>query len=410
MSLAAPARLSPALWIPVLWYLIESTQSVTRWMYVLGYNVQFGDAADGSPLDRNIFIVLFICALTVLARRNIDWGRVLRANRWLVALFGFMLLSVFWSDYPDITVKRWVRALVDVAMVLVVLTDELPLDAQGAVLRRALFINIPLSIILIKYFRTIGTDWDETGMEMWVGATPHKNVLGQVVMIGALYFVFELLRGTKGIRRIVYAGYLLMAFWILRGSPTSRSNTSVLGFAIGLLVLFGLVLLRRHAARIRWYVTTGAVIAALAFGGLKLLPDGGNGTLLDAGIEASGRDTTLTGRTELWDDLEAIAAERPVLGVGYGAFWVGNTHNLWEVHLWRPTQGHNGYLDVLLDIGVVGLLLMIGVILAAFGGALSLIARDFWQGTLHFVWLCVLVVHNFTESSYLRGGDRKSVV
>jgi O-antigen ligase len=126
-------------------------------------------------------------------------------------------------------------------------------------------------------------------------------------------------------------------------------------------------------------------------------------SLVAAGISASGRDLTLTGRTDLWADLLDIAAESPIFGVGYGSFWIGNTHNLWERHLWGPTQGHNGYIDVYLELGAVGLLILAAVIIRGYLATLDRMTTNFGQGALHFAWLTVIVIHNVTESSYLRG-------
>ena len=126
-------------------------------------------------------------------------------------------------------------------------------------------------------------------------------------------------------------------------------------------------------------------------------------SLLAASVEASGRDMTLSGRTDLWSDLMAIAADSPILGVGYGSFWIGNTHNLWDRHFWKPAQGHNGYIDVYLELGIVGLFLLGGVLVSSYKRIMRLFIDHFEMAVLRFVWLLVILIHNFTESSFLRG-------
>jgi O-antigen ligase len=412
MSAAAPAsrppaanasRVSAALWIPIIWYALETSQSASRWLQIFGFDIAAPDAIDGSPVDRLIYSVLLVAALGVLFVRRTDWRSILENNRWFCVLFLYMLLSVTWSDYPFVSFKRWNRALVDVVMALVVLTDRKALEAECAVIRRVMFVNIPLSIILIKYFRSIGTAWDEFGREIWHGATPQKNVLGGVVMVGAVYFLFEMLRNYRNKKVVVYVAYFLMAAWLLKGSASYRSNTSIMGFVIGAALLSVLMILKPRIVFIRRYLAAAAIILACMFAAFQVFQAATGVSFVTAGIEASGRDATLTGRTDLWNDLLAIASRHPIIGVGYGAFWIGNTHNLWSTHIWGPTQGHNGYLDVYLEIGVLGVLLLVCVIVASFRGVLALLSANFEQGMLHFIWLCIIVCHNFTESTYLRG-------
>jgi exopolysaccharide production protein ExoQ len=397
------SRVSAALWIPIVWYALETSQSVSRWLTIFGYQVAAPDAIDGSPIDRLIYSVLLLVAIGILLARKTKWRSILDSNRWLCVLFLYMLVSVIWSDYPLISFKRWIRAMVDVLMALVVLTDRGAFEAECTVIRRVMFINIPLSIILIKYFRNISTVWDESGLEIWNGATPQKNVLGQVVMVAAIYFLFELIRNVRNRRVFLYFAFFMMTAWLLKGSPSYRSNTSILGFAIGASLMFGLRTLKPRMVYIQRHLGAVVLVLALLFAAFQVLQAAGGVSFVAAGIEASGRDATLTGRTDLWNDLLAIASERPMLGVGFGAFWVGNTHNLWAVHLWGPTQGHNGYLDVYLEIGAIGVVLLVCVIIASFRSTVALLVENFEQGMLHFIWLCIIVCHNFTESSYLRG-------
>jgi exopolysaccharide production protein ExoQ len=399
-----PERPWIGLWVPIVWYSLEASQSVTRWLALMTGRPLVVDSMDGSPLDRSIYIGLMILALLILVKRKIRWGELIQSNRALTVLFLYMLVSIVWSDVPGVSFRRWVRTLIDGLMALVVLTDRAPFAAESSLIRRVMYVHLALSVIFIKYFRTLGIGWDEFGDEMWVGITTHKNTLGQVAMIGGIYFVLELIRNWRQRRmlvKLVYFGYLGLILWLLRGAPSHRSNTAIFGLAIGITVLFGLQFLKGRVAYLRRYFVLAAAAAALVF-----LLAAADRSLLAAVTSASGRDVTLTGRTDLWTDLLDIAAKHPILGVGYGSFWIGNTHNLWEKHMWGPTQGHNGYIDVYLELGVVGLLVLAAVIIAAYFGALDRMTANFrqgGQGMLHFAWLTVIVIHNVTESSYLRG-------
>jgi exopolysaccharide production protein ExoQ len=395
-------RPSIGVWVAILWYALEASQSVSRWvMLATGQPVQVDDI-DGSPLDRTIYIGLMVVALIILMRRPIKWGALIRSNQALTVLFLYMLLSIIWSGVPEVSFKRWVRALIDGLMALVVLTDRAGFGAETAAVRRVMYVNIALSVIFIRYFRTLGIAWDEFGREMWVGITTHKNVLGQVAMTGGIYFIFELIRNWRRRRmavKVIYLGYLVLILWILKGPANHRSNTAILGLIVGTALLVGCQLFQYRVAYLRRYLLRAASIGAL----LLLVGAGLVQSLVATGISASGRDLTLTGRTDLWADLLDIAAENPLFGVGYGSFWIGNTHNLWARHLWMPTQGHNGYIDVYLELGAVGLLVLAAVIVRAYLATLDRMTTNFGQGALHFALLTVIVIHNVSESSYLRG-------
>jgi len=120
-------------------------------------------------------------------------------------------------------------------------------------------------------------------------------------------------------------------------------------------------------------------------------------------LDETGKDATLTGRTELWTDILSIAAKNPLLGVGYGNFWIGDReYDLWIKHIWTPLQGHNGYIDVYVELGVIGIFLLIAVLVATFQNIGKSLLEDFDYGSLRLALFIMILVHNMAESSLLR--------
>src|SRR4029453_11341903 len=145
------------------------------------------EIAAGSPLDRTFLSILIIAGLCALARRGVRWGVFVRHNAWLAALFGFMAISILWSDDPGISAKRWFRAAGDLVMVLVLLTTTRPLDAVTSAFGRTAYTLLPFSLLLVKYFPAIGIEYTENGSQtMWIGVTTQKNVLGYTAMVCGL--------------------------------------------------------------------------------------------------------------------------------------------------------------------------------------------------------------------------------
>lgn len=128
-------------------------------------------------------------------------------------------------------------------------------------------------------------------------------------------------------------------------------------------------------------------------------------------LTATGRDMTLTDRTLLWADVINNAKKHPLLGVGYGAFWVGTIgYDLYplpnwsaKTPWWRPEQGHNGYIDAYIDLGAIGLGLLLLIIVIGFADAYSSLQNDFDYGALRMGLLLGIIIDNLTETSLLKG-------
>ena len=147
-----------------------------------------------------VFSGAVLClGLFILANRKFNCLRAVKENPLLILLIGYMLISVLWSDIPLISLRRWVRALVVVVMAFLVSTEENPLKAMERLFRRTVYILIPFSLILIKYFPAYGREYNRwSGGLMWVGVTTQKNGLGQLCSISALFLIWTLIRRWRG--------------------------------------------------------------------------------------------------------------------------------------------------------------------------------------------------------------------
>ena len=123
------SRVSNALWIPTVWLWF-----CCRGRFPDGWERlrPVGDAAvylDGSPLTGRFFMLLEFAAMIVVIGR---WRRVspiLRRN-WAIGLFFLYAgISISWSDFPFVSFKHWIKAIGDVMMVLIVLTEPSVTDA-----------------------------------------------------------------------------------------------------------------------------------------------------------------------------------------------------------------------------------------------------------------------------------------
>ena len=141
-------------------------------------------------------------------------------------------------------------------------------------------------------------------------------------------------------------------------------------------------------------VSTWVTIVACIIGLGIITPFVGGSTI--AGFTSTvGRDSTLTGRTDIWAGLLPDVMRQPFLGYGFSSFWTSPRiyqHNIGEAH--------NGYLEVCLGLGFVGLIPTVMFLLSGTRKAVTLLRKDYDWATLCICFLVMTVVHNITESSF----------
>ena len=397
-------ELSLATWIPSAWLLICASRPLAWW--VTGQNVD-GDisALDGSALDRNVLLLLIFGGVITLVLRSFDWVNFFSSHVALFILFAFMLISIIWSEFPFVSFKRWFKTLGSVLMAMVILSEVSPSKALMAILRRVVFILIPFSMMLIKYYPELGVQFGRwSGHTMWAGVTMGKNGLGPLCVISAFYVVWSIVQKyeRKDLPRVPYqttAEFLILGITLIlmRGPGGAFSATSIIILVLGLTVYFSLRKLSVNSSRVGYAIMFSVGGVALFFSLANLILDT---SLLRIIASIFGRDATLTGRTDLiWSKLVPIAMEHPILGVGYGAFWIKSIDFDFTMPI---NQAHNGYLDVFMELGIVGLVLLCICLLSYFVKARLSFDIDRDWASLQMAFLAMVIVHNWTETSFLR--------
>jgi O-antigen ligase len=243
---------------------------------------------------------------------------------------------------------------------------------------------------------------------MYIGLTTHKNDLGQVAMILGLVFLYNILKNySLGQKQNIYDFVFIgMTLWILIGpitpyDPRSQNKTSVNSFLISsLLMILYMLFLKRNPRRLNMFV----IIAPIAFIVAYLSSEAFYGkNIFELMVHESGREMTLAGRTDLWRTLVDIGSRDPVLGKGFGGFWMGqSTPGIFEKISWKATTGHNGYLDVFVDLGIVGLIILSAVIISNYRKITRLMIEKSERATFLIIYLCCIMFHNLTESSFIK--------
>lgn len=400
-----------ALFWPSLWYMICASRPLGYWMLLWGIPIPGGgdDATEGSPIDRYFFAVLAAIGFQILWKRRFKWGELFAKNPWLMALLAYMALSVLWSHYPFVSFKRFIKLLGSIMMALVVLTDERPLEAMFTVIRRCLYVHLPMSICCTRYFREIGVSYTYSGTgQSWQGISTSKNTLGQIAMLGVVYFYWEIRRNWPEHKwRNIHVLYLLMAVYLLKGEGDTVSMTSVsVGvIALGLFTRIQALRLRPQAIRTfvwSFFTVTVALVMLVVVHSVVLFKEDSVFGFL---ITKFGRDITLTDRTAIWHDVYAAASGNPLFGVGFGGFWIGRLVNIPWAHdlTWVLGQAHSGYIDTYLQLGFIGVFLLAGSLFSTLPRLLNLMAEDFNFACFRITLFITIIFVNITESTFLRG-------
>lgn len=349
------------------------------------------DPREGSPVLRGIFASIHAVALLLAIAR---WRSILRAA-WThvptVLLVVFALASVIWSDAPDVTLRRGAALLGTTVFGIYLAARYSPRDLLR-LLGWALGACAVLSLAAALLFPAYGLS-PSPHEGLWRGVFSHKNTLAQVMVVSVV--VFFLLWKDASVGRWVPAGCLVLSVVLLVLSG-STSGIVILGALIALLPLY-------HALRWRNDRLIFALIVAVLAGSMVI-------SIVLANAEAvlmiAGKDLTLTGRTELWEAAWTAISERPWLGYGYSAFWLGwegGAAAIWSAAGWETPHAHNGFIDLWLELGVLGVtLLLIGVISAGRRAIAAIRSASGPEALWPLSLLSVFLLLNFTESVVLR--------
>lgn len=386
---------SLSIWIPFAWFFFAASRFPSRWLNPGAPVSVMSDSASGSPLDRAVFTLLIFLALLVLLKRRVHIFRWIQANPWVWAFFIYGALSVLWSDYPLVSIKRLIKATGNLFMALVILTEDDPRQAIGWIMRRLAYVLLPLSVLYIKYYPALGRAY-HMGEPMYTGVADQKNALGQTVLFLGIYFFWCLLfRASDRTSQVnslgrtaVYTIALGMIVWlmVMADSATSLVVSIV---AVVLLVLSRSGVMYRRPKNLFQFGVFSILLVIVLETVFDL-----SGTI----IHALGRDSTLTTRVPMWLVLLSMV-ENPWMGAGYESFWLGpRLASL--IEMFGVQNAHNGYLELYLSSGAFGIFLVLFAVAAGMYGLSFSMRYDYPFAVLKLTYLVSILVYNWTEATF----------
>jgi exopolysaccharide production protein ExoQ len=383
-----------ALWIPFLWVMFIGSRSSANWArQEMNPEQLYANALEGSPVDRNIFLILIIAGAIALWRRRLNWSRILASNPWFFAFILYCGLSLTWSDYPFVCLKKWIKELGNVIMILLIVTEANPGAAFRAIFARYVNVAVPLSALLVTFFTNLGSYvLQPSGEIAYCGIARNKNGLGAIMAICGIFLAWELVGMRTGERSktdmAVRTVLLAMVAWLML---KSHSATGLVCMTLGIAVLLCMrvPLFRRQARHLGTYsLAIGFLIYFLVSYPI----------ITDTFFKLVGREPTFTGRTYIWTGLlkEHVNA---FVGTGFQSFWL--KPGMMERYDFI-NEAHNGYLEIYLNCGLIGLFLLVAAVVVTGYKLKQEVLHGNSFATLLFSFLVVIVFYNLTEAVFGR--------
>ena len=301
----------------------------------------------GDPVTRGLNLMMIAASLILFVNSYRSPKKSSAVGSLLAfSAVGFLCLSALWSLDPQTTVRVAIIYLY-VILGAIGIARTMDADEYMHLLSLACFLCAIVSILLLVASPSnaqVGSA-DEIGSVTpdFIGIFSQKNVLGQVMAIGALATLHDI-----RVARRQYLGKLFMLF-VFVGMAYASKSTGALMAAFLFCGISGFASLWRKGGAAR---TTGVILAVFLSPLIivaMIAPD----TLL----ELIGKDPTLTGRTEIWTYVIQDIWMKPFLGWGYYVFWEPTNPYAAEISdalRWSVPNAHNGLLEFLLGIGVLG--------------------------------------------------------
>jgi O-antigen ligase len=358
----------------------------------------------GDALSRFAWLFLLGGSVYVCLRHGARaLGLVRTINPFILLFVGLATLSIIWSIDPSVTVRRLVRLYTILLTCIAFCISGWHPRRFQTVLRNLLTLPLLASVIFCYTLPELSIH-HEAGhpelMNAWHGVTTGKNILGSLASAAIVLWLHGWMSKQVGATPAL-AGIGNATLCLVK----SLSSTSLIAtvFAVGfmLLLLRSPGILRRYMPYLIGLFATTVLIYALAV--LRIVP--GMDVFLTPITLFTGKDLTFTGRTDIWYVLNLHIHLRPWLGSGYGAFWVGplpssESYFMLQMLFFYPNEGHNGYLDVINDLGYVGGICLFGYFISYLRQALELLRIDRYQGGLYLTLIFRGFLADMSESHW----------
>lgn len=350
--------------------------------------------SETNPVNQFIKITVFILTFLASIYKFDEIINFIKREKFLAIFLLWALLSMFWSDFPFVTFKRWFQIFLIYFLIITFLTyfDE---KEVLKILKLILYPYLFLTLIVVL----IIPEAKDPAFNTWRGFSATKNSLGQTGVISSVLTMILYLKEENGIKKKISMFFFLLSIIIIGGTFSSTSYIALVIFLTGSTLyyvktkIFG-----------RLGVTNSLFVYSFATGILLLItimlfvPD-----FTDTVQGIFGKSETFYDRGKLWKVMLLHISLNPVIGCGFQAFWTLENPQLlllYQTFVWLPNQAHNGYLDIINEVGIIGLIFFFIPIIKNIIRSIKNKIISMW------CWFLILpIIINVTESNFFNVGS-----
>jgi exopolysaccharide production protein ExoQ len=351
-----------------------------------------------NTLTRVLYYVIPMLTIFLL---SISWRSVITLvvkEKFLWFLIAFMIMSVLWSAMPKTTISHS-YGLVRVTLFSIYLAARFSIKEQVRILGISFGITVVLCLlfgILMPEYGIMGlsstftTPEDKGHVGAWQGIFTHKNILGRFMVLSIIIFLSY--RSSSKLYWLRWLGIGTSVLLIVLS--TSKTSLLILLTMFTLLPILG-TLRWKYSWKIPFITSIILLLGTISTFVME------NSEVI---LSALGRDATLSGRTKIWGEVIWAISKHPWIGYGYEGFWRKGTNAdyVWNALKFKVTHSHNGFLELWLQLGIIGLsLYIIAFLIACYKAVVFLHKNNSSEGIYPLMLLIFIFLANITESSLL---------
>ena len=343
-----------------------------------------------------IFSILLVASLISIFYKRKYAIQIIKSNKYLFIFLLWSFITIAWSYDSMVSFKRFIVFFSTVTSSLSILLYCKRSEDLLKYFFYILGINMVLSLLSVL---AIPGAKDSNGQ--WQGLYTDKNGFAQLCLISTVIFSAFFFKNSGLHNKLISVFLILIALVLIVGAGSSTIQvTLLLLFSISITLYINRIFEKLGLGKFVWFISivTFSVVIVLIF---YTVPE-----LLGSSVGATGRDLTFTGRVYLWELLIYEIQNHFIFGAGFRGFWIIDAKHLWRIYAntsWLPTGGHNGYLDMLNELGIIGLTIFSSVIVNYFVKLKKL--KQVWG----YFFVATIII-NFTESTFINPGGLTSVM
>ena len=338
-----------------------------------------------------VFIFLFMASVFALVGNLNSLIAFIKREKYLSILVAYCVISLIWSEESFISFKRSFQLFVEYLVILMAVLFIKPQKALNT-MRVVITLYILTTFFLVMTFPQAV----DPAFNTWRGFTAQKNGLAQIALFCFLSSLFFYSKEDSTLTK--YWNYGITGSSVLIIFMAS-SSTIILVFIIivGILIFIKI-------SKIFSVIGMGKVIfvTVISFVVILLFLIGlFAGEVFALITDIFEKDLSFTGRTIYWPYLLGDVQKKLLLGWGFGTYWVLGSEHIYRLFIVENlvmNTAHNGFIDLALQVGLIGFIIFIIMVVVFFRRSLK---TDNYTAVLYLI---AMLMSNITSTVFL--GDK----